>query len=154
MADLTQLNALGLQRFIDNDVAGFSANLEAVRKDDTNGVRALKSLVEGYTTADTMQENQFLAIGLMSAGDSSLQGGKTLIDRVTAGATAIDAVLKAQQTLFEDIDRDLRTTVKKLLKNQDESLASIGGQKLLDIFSDVDSDLGGTGGSGNSKSQT
>ncbi|TXC99886.1 type VII secretion system-associated protein [Streptomyces sp. ISID311] len=143
MPDLTHLDAHAVQTFIDNDVSDFMSALEKIRKDDPGGVRALKSILDGTATVDTLDENQILAIGLM-AGDDSLHG-QNLIKAVQTVATSVDEILATQGTLFKDIDRDLRRTVKTLLDTQGSSLASIDGEKLLDVFSNVDSDLGASG---------
>lgn len=148
MTDLTRLDAKALQAFIDNDVAGFRKELEDIRK-DTPEIPALKSLIQGYTTPGHLMENPVLAIGLLGADDAV--HGKTLTAGVSNEAKAIDDVLAAQSLLFKHMKRDLQETIKTLLKNQDASLEAIGGEKLLDIFSDVDGDLSG-GGAGSGKS--
>ncbi|MFF7361761.1 type VII secretion system-associated protein [Streptomyces sp. NPDC008125] len=140
MADLTHLDSAGLQRFKDNDIADFIADLKAIGKDEA-GVRALHSIVKGITTPEHIDENPVLAIGLM-AGDETVSGS-SLVTVVKTAAEAIDEIFDAQSTLFGDIDRDLGETIRTLLKTQGASLTSIDGEKLLDIFSDVDTDLGG-----------
>ncbi len=57
MADLTHLDSRGLQAFLDGDVADFITALEQIRKDDPAGAQALKSLLDGRNTPDTLQEN-------------------------------------------------------------------------------------------------
>ncbi|MET8635066.1 type VII secretion system-associated protein [Streptomyces sp. NPDC004096] len=145
MADLTHLDSRGLQAFLDGDVADFVTALEQIRKDDPAGAQALKSLLDGRNTPDTLQENPFLAIGLMAGTDDV--HGASLISKVKDEAQSVDDIFAAQRTLFKDIDSDVRETIRTLLKTQGSSLTSIDGEKLLDIFSDVDSDLSDTGGS-------
>jgi hypothetical protein len=145
MADLTHLDSPGLQAFVDGDLADFITELEKIRKDDPAGAQALKSLLDGRNTPGTLQENPFLAIGLMAGGDDV--HGATLISKIKDMAQSVDDIFGAQKTLFKDIDSDLRETIRTLLKTQGSNLTSINGEKLLDIFSDVDSDLGDTGGS-------
>ncbi|WP_299531512.1 type VII secretion system-associated protein [uncultured Streptomyces sp.] len=140
MADLTHLDSQSLQRFRDIDIADFMADLKAITKDEA-GVRALHSLVKGITTSDHIDENPILAIGLMANGEEVAGAG--LVTAVKTSAEAIDGVFDAQSTLFKDIDRDLGETIRTLLKTQGTSLTSIDGEALLDIFSDVDSDIGG-----------
>ncbi|MET8783647.1 type VII secretion system-associated protein [Streptomyces sp. NPDC004589] len=113
--------------------------------DDPAGAQALKSLLDGRNTPDTLQENPFLAIGLMAGTDDV--HGASLISKVKDEAQSVDDIFAAQRTLFKDIDSDVRETIRTLLKTQGSSLTSIDGEKLLDIFSDVDSDLSDTGGS-------
>ncbi|MFG2945822.1 type VII secretion system-associated protein [Streptomyces adustus] len=153
MADLTQLDGAGLQRFVDNDLADFIDALKAIRKDstaDSGGVRALRSIVDGATTPDTLQQNQALAIGLMDDDDSL--HGKALSTAVTNAAKSVDGVLAHHVKLFDEIDRDLGQTIRTLLNTQGSSLHSIDAEKLLDVFSDVDDgmseDPGDTTGSG------
>ncbi|SFY43052.1 type VII secretion system-associated protein (plasmid) [Streptomyces atratus] len=134
MADLTKLDAKGLQTFVDNDVADFMKDLEDIRK-DAPGIPALKSLARGDSDPDHLMENPVFSIGPMGL-DDSLVPGKKLIAQAGAGAGAIDKVLAEQRLLFRNMDRNLRETIRTLLKSQGDSLESIGGQKLLDIFSD------------------
>lgn len=143
MADLTHLDSTGLQTFVDNDVDSFLKELDAIRKDDPAGVLALQSILLGRPTAATLQENPILAIGLMG-GDDTVSGA-SLIARVKDSGQSVDDIFVAQKTLFKDIDTDLRETIKTLLETQGSSLTSIDGQSLLDVFSDVDGELGGGG---------
>ncbi|WNZ08045.1 type VII secretion system-associated protein [Streptomyces sp. 11x1] len=135
--DLTHLNAKELNRFIE-EVAEFSNALKAIREDKPP-VLALRSLVEGRSTGDTLNQNRVLAIGTM-VGDE-LTHGKTLVEVLTKAAKSVDDVFAAQQTLFKDIERDLQTTIDTLLRNQSDSLTAIEGEKLLDAFSNIDNDL-------------
>jgi hypothetical protein len=135
--DLTHLNAKELNRFIE-EVAEFSNALKAIREDRAS-VLALRSLVEGRSTGDTLNQNRVLAIGTM-VGDE-LTHGKTLVEVLTKAAKSVDDVFAAQQTLFKDIERDLQTTIDTLLRNQSDSLTAIEGEKLLDAFSNIDNDL-------------
>jgi ABC-type transporter Mla subunit MlaD len=135
--DLTHLNAKELNRFIE-EVAEFSNALKAIREDRPS-VLALRSLVEGRSTGDTLNQSKVLAIGTM-VGDE-LTHGKTLVEVLTKAAKSVDDVFAAQQTLFKDIERDLQTTIDTLLRNQSDSLTAIEGEKLLDAFSNIDNDL-------------
>ncbi|MEU6353676.1 type VII secretion system-associated protein [Streptomyces sp. NPDC047072] len=153
MADLTRLDGPALTLFADNDLADFIAELKAIRKDstaDTGGIRALRSIVEGATTPDTLGQNQALAIGLMGADDSL--HGKALITAVTRAAKGVDTIFEHHADLFDDIDSDIRETIRTLLNSQGSSLHSIGAEKFLDVFSDVDDgmseDPGDDSGSG------
>ncbi|WP_327113381.1 type VII secretion system-associated protein [Streptomyces sp. NBC_01341] len=143
MADLTHLDSGAIKTFMANDLADFISALEKIRKDDPGGVRALKSLVEGMATPETLDENQFAAIGLMGADDSV--HGQTLIKVITSVAESVDGELAAHHTLFKDMDRDLQETVDTLLKTQGNNLSEIGAEEFLDIFTDVDDDLAAGG---------
>ncbi|MEU8588763.1 type VII secretion system-associated protein [Streptomyces sp. NPDC048664] len=149
MADLTHLDKAGMQAFVNGDLADFITAIDKIRKDDPAGARALKSLLDGRNTADTLQENPFLAIGLMAGSDDV--HGASLITKVKAMAQSVDDIFGSQKTLFKDIDTDVRETIRTLLATQGDNLGSIDGEKLLDVFSDVDGDLSDTGGSGHSE---
>ncbi|KOV30675.1 type VII secretion system-associated protein [Streptomyces sp. XY152] len=155
MTDLTQLDASHLQTFIDTEVADFNKDLVGIGKDVPGGARALKSLVEGYHSSEGnhLQENPYLAIGLM-ATEGGLVKGNTLVSRIADAAKGIVDVLTAEQKLFKHIAGNLEETIKVLQKNQDRSLTAISAEKMLDLFSDVDNDLSGTPASGNSTSRT
>ncbi|MFI5569723.1 type VII secretion system-associated protein [Streptomyces sp. NPDC051740] len=154
MTDLTQLDASHLQTFVDTEVADFNKDLVDIGKDVPEGTRALKSLVEGYHTPEGkhLQENPYLTIGLMAA-EGGLVKGNTLVSRIADVSKGIVDVLAAEQNLFKHIARNLEETIKVLQKNQDQSLTAISAEKMLDLFSDVDSDLSGTPASDNSTSK-
>ncbi|MFB7469069.1 type VII secretion system-associated protein [Streptomyces sp. NPDC056224] len=142
MADLTHLDAKGLQSFVDNDVADFIKELKGIRQDAPNG-KALRSAIVGKVTdAGDLGHNKFLVIGGMAT--ESEPSGKVLLDAITSGAKAIDDVLVAQLSLFKHLDANLTETIKTLLKTQGDSLTGIGAEKLLGIFSDVGGGPGST----------
>ncbi|MDQ0765440.1 type VII secretion system-associated protein [Streptomyces canus] len=146
MADLTHLDANGLQTFVDNDVADFIDALKRIREDDSD-VKSVHSAVAGYDSSDDeVGRNKFLVIGGLNT-DAEPQG-KALIDAVTSAAKGIDEFFSAQQSLFKNIDSDLRETIKTLLKTQQESLAGIKAQELLDVFSNLDSASSAGAGAG------
>lgn len=148
MADLTHLDGPALQRFVDNDLADFIDGLKAIRKDsaaDNGGVRALRSIVNGATTPETLQQSQALSIGQM--GTSDALHGQSLLTAVTGAAKSTDAVFEQHVDLFGDIDRDMKQTIRTLLNAQGSSLQSIDGEKFLDIFSDVDEGMSENPGS-------
>ncbi|MEU7023519.1 type VII secretion system-associated protein [Streptomyces sp. NPDC046203] len=148
MGGLSHFDGKSLQTFIDTELHDFVTATQNIRQDDPAGAgRALKSLVENQTTPETLQQNQFLAIGPMTADD--LTHGKSLVEGVTKSATSIDKILADQERLFRDIDRDFRQTLKVIGNTQSDSLTEIDGQKMLDIFEDVDGDLSGADGSRN-----
>ncbi|WP_406841737.1 type VII secretion system-associated protein (plasmid) [Streptomyces sp. AHU1] len=145
MTNLTHLDAKTLQSFMDHDLSDFITALKNIRLDQPFGARALKSLLEGIGTPDTLQENTILGIGLMAADGASVKGS-ALIKAVTNGAQSIDTVLERQGKVFNEIHNDLIETISTLLKTQGTSLDSLEDSKFLDVFSDVNRDLGpGTG---------
>ncbi|MFE4453472.1 type VII secretion system-associated protein [Streptomyces sp. NPDC056796] len=149
MGNLTHLDGKSLQTFIETDLKDFVTQTQNIRNDkpDTSdgrpAGRALKSLIDGSTTPETLQQNQFLALGPMVAND--LTHGKGLIEATTRSAKSIDGILEAQQRLFRDIERDFRQTLKVMGATQSDNMTEINAQKMLDIFEDVDNDLGPSG---------
>ncbi|KAB1140859.1 type VII secretion system-associated protein [Streptomyces luteolifulvus] len=145
MPDLTHLDAGTLQAFLDHDVAGFSEELRKIRRDNESAP-ALKSMLDGITTTESLQQNPFLAIGLMAT--SEVVGGSGLVTTVTDQAKSIDDVLEFQQQLFNDFDSNMQETIDTLLKTQGSSLEAIEGQQLLDAFGEVEDTLSNAGDTG------
>ncbi|MFJ8489996.1 type VII secretion system-associated protein [Streptomyces sp. NPDC094038] len=144
MADLTHLDSTALKNFKNNDVADFISDLLEIRKDKA-GVRSLKNLLAETGEGSAAGLAKILRIGLMNGGDSKDPvGGSTLVEALKTQAGALDKILKGQKTLFDDIDDALDETITTLLKTQGDSLTSIDGEKLLDIFDTVDGDMSGT----------
>ncbi|MFB6989022.1 MULTISPECIES: type VII secretion system-associated protein [unclassified Streptomyces] len=142
MADLTHLDGKTLKTFTDHDVAEFIKALDDIRKDSNAGIKALKSILDGRTDPQHLQQDPALAIGLM--GKDDVVHGQSLVTAVKKAAGSVDAVFDSQHTLFKHIELDLQETIAKLLDTQGKSLESIDGASLLDIFSDVDKELGPT----------
>ncbi|MFG2372890.1 type VII secretion system-associated protein [Streptomyces sp. NPDC048504] len=144
MADLTHLDSTALKNFKNTDVADFITDLVNIRKDNA-GVRSLKNLIAETGAGSAQGLAKILRIGLMNGGDSSDPvGGSTLVEALKTQATALDKILTGQKTLFDDIDDALDETITTLLKTQGDSLTSIDGEKLLDIFDTVDGDMSGS----------
>ncbi|MFF7467691.1 type VII secretion system-associated protein [Streptomyces sp. NPDC008092] len=144
MADLTHLDSTALKNFKNNDVADFISDLLEIRKDKA-GIRSLKNLLAETGDDSASGAAKILRIGLMNGGDSKDPvGGSTLVEALKTQAGALDKILKGQKTLFDDIDDALDETITTLLKTQGDSLTSIDGEKLLDIFDTVDGDMSGT----------
>jgi len=144
MGNLSHLDGKSLQTFIDTELKDFVTQTENIRKDAAPGSdhpgRALKSLINGEADPDTLNQNQFLALGPM-VGDDSLTHGKPLVEAATKSAKSIDGILENQQRLFRDIERDFRETLKIMGATQNDNITKIKAEKLLDIFEDVDHDL-------------
>ncbi|MEU9347620.1 type VII secretion system-associated protein [Streptomyces sp. NPDC048278] len=144
MADLTHLDSTALKNFKNNDVADFISDLLEIRKDKA-GIRSLKNLLAETGDDSASGAAKILRIGLMNGGDSKDPvGGSTLVEALKTQAGGLDKILKGQKTLFDDIDDALDETITTLLKTQGDSLTSIDGEKLLDIFDTVDGDMSGT----------
>jgi hypothetical protein len=147
MADLTHLDSTALKNFKNHDVADFIKNLKDIREDTTAGVRSLKNLAADRGEDSVGGGSAALRLGLMSGGSNTDPvGGGALLSALKKQAKGIDTLFVDQGTLFGDIDDNLETTITTLLKNQGDSLTSIDGEKLMDIFGDVDDDMSGTGG--------
>ncbi|NED14436.1 type VII secretion system-associated protein [Streptomyces sp. SID9124] len=145
MADLTHLDSTALKNFKNNDVGDFITDLLNIRKDNA-GVRSLKNLVAETGTGSAAGNAKMLRIGLMSGGDTAdPTGGSALIDALKTQGGALDGIFKSQKVLFDDIESALEETITTLLKTQGDSLTSIDGEKLMDIFDTVDDDMSGTG---------
>ncbi|MFF4792920.1 type VII secretion system-associated protein [Streptomyces sp. NPDC001276] len=148
MGNLTHLDGKSLQTFIETELKDFVTQTENIRRDKSDSAdgrppgRALKSLIDGTTTPETLQQNQFLALGPMVNDD--LTHGKSLIESTTKSAKSLEGILEQQQRLFRDIDRDFRQTLKLMGATQSDNITEIDAQKLLDIFQDVDHDMSPT----------
>ncbi|WP_121712972.1 type VII secretion system-associated protein [Streptomyces sp. E5N91] len=148
MGNLSHLDGRSLQTFIDNDLKDFLTKTEEIRRDKDSGdakfpIRALKSLVDGETTPETIGQNQILAIGPMANDDTT--HGKSLVEAVRGAAKSIDEILEKQQRLFADIDRDFRQTIKLMGATQGDNLTEIQGDKMLELLEDVDNNMGPVG---------
>ncbi|MEV7080018.1 type VII secretion system-associated protein [Streptomyces sp. NPDC093516] len=144
MGNLSHLDGKSLQTFIDHDLKDFLTKTQEIRKDKDSGdaqfpIRALKSLVDGETTPATIGQNQILALGPMVSDDTT--HGKGLVEAVRAAAKSIDEILERQQRIFQDIDRDFRQTLKQIGTTQSDNLTEIDGDKMLELFEDVDNDM-------------
>ncbi|MEU5822932.1 type VII secretion system-associated protein [Streptomyces sp. NPDC008163] len=145
MADLTHLDSTALKNFKNNDVGDFITDLLNIRKDNA-GVRSLKNLVAETGAGSASGDAKMLRIGLMGGGDSEdPTGGSALIEALKTQGGALDGIFKSQKVLFDDIESALEETITTLLKTQGDSLTSIDGEKLMDIFDTVDDDMSGTG---------
>ncbi|MFE6765634.1 type VII secretion system-associated protein [Streptomyces sp. NPDC057689] len=145
MADLTHLDSTALKNFKNNDVGDFITDLLNIRKDNA-GVRSLKNLVAETGEGSASGDAKMLRIGLMGGGDSEdPTGGSALIEALKTQGGALDGIFKSQKVLFDDIESALEETITTLMKTQGDTLASIEGEKLMDIFDTVDDDMSGTG---------
>lgn len=141
------LDKAWLENFLNHDILNFRNELKKILTDGVleNGdlVPALANLLpegeipEGWLSGAARP----LAIGSLANDDRT--NGKVLVAAVTDLIKAIDLILEHQKTLFDDIDDNLRTSIDKLFKTQGDNLTKIDGDKLLDVFDDVDEDLGG-----------
>ncbi|MER7183287.1 type VII secretion system-associated protein [Streptomyces hyaluromycini] len=131
MADLTKLDAQGLQAFIDKDVTGFYNDIVALRR-------------PGQTPPalfDVGNEPKPLLLGQMNSdGDT---GGDTVLKNARTAATAIDKVLNNHQSGFQDLRTELENVITTMLKTQGDNLADVDAQKFLSAIDGYVSDMGG-----------
>ncbi|MFE6281204.1 type VII secretion system-associated protein [Streptomyces sp. NPDC057877] len=148
-APTVNLDKAWLENFLNNDILNFRNELKKIVNDGVGPsgeiVPALANLLpEGQIPEGSLPGAvRPLTIGSMAADTRT--NGKALVEAVTELIGAIDLILENQKILFEDIDDNLRTSIDKLFKTQGDNLARIDGDKLLDIFEDVDESLGGSG---------
>ncbi|UNS99671.1 type VII secretion system-associated protein [Streptomyces tubbatahanensis] len=136
----TQLNKEWLQNFKDHDIAAFRDALKAVSGDSTGdpvipGMLSLKGdngAIDGLPYGTPVP----LAIGNLAQDQDS--NGDRVNSAVVEMVNALEGILTSHKELFKDIDSALEETIETLLKTQGESLDSIEGQKLFDIFEDED----------------
>ncbi|MGV9914640.1 type VII secretion system-associated protein [Streptomyces tendae] len=141
MPDLSHLDGPSLQTFIDTELKDFMTKTQEIRKDAAAG-RALRALVAGETTPETIGQNQILALGPMVNDD--LTHGKSLVEATRKAAESIDKILEHQERLLKDIDRDFRLTLKHMQETQSNNLSGITGDKMLELLEDVDNSMGPT----------
>ncbi|MER7786528.1 type VII secretion system-associated protein [Streptomyces sp. NPDC097640] len=149
MAEQIQLNKKWMENFINVDVHDFQAELKKILKDkgDIPALLSLKSEnPHGWKGANVPSGTKLpLTIGSMTE-EETLTNGSHLHKSLVKLIDQIVEMIEDQQTLFDDIEDNLRDTVNTLLKTQDDNLAKIDGEKFLDHIEDVDDDLSGSGG--------
>ncbi|MEU1800358.1 type VII secretion system-associated protein [Streptomyces sp. NPDC019937] len=139
----TQLNKEWLENFRKVDLADFKKALKTVTENGKTdpvipSMKALKGDDDGVPNLPFGTPVP-LAIGNL-ASDPGTHGesiNKAVVDMVTL----LDGILKSHVTLFDDIDDAIEETIDSLFKTQGESLDAVEGQKLVDIFEDVEDDL-------------
>ncbi len=143
VANVTVLDSAFLNKFIREHIETFTADLEAILKDKDEG-RAISFIANAVPTTTTIPTTKPLAIGGM-AGEKSAAGGGKVNTVIQQEAKEILRILTDQTVLFEDFKEALRETVEKLENVQGGNLEGIVPEDFMDIFEDVDSDLGNTG---------
>lgn len=152
MAKSIQLDKTWMENFINVDVHEFKLELKKILQDrgDIPAVGSLKSEnPHDYADPPIPSGTKLpLTIGRMTEEEDLTNGSNihnTLVDLIDQ----IVEMIEEQQTLFDDIEDNLRETVDTLLKTQDGNLAKIDGEKFLDGIEDVEDDLSSEGsGSG------
>lgn len=145
VADVTVLDSAFLKKFISEHIETFTATLEAILKDSKDEGRAISYIADGKIETTTIPTTKPLIIGGM-AGEKSPAGGAKVNMVIQQEAAEILRIITDQTVLFEDFEEALRETVKQLEKVQGGNLEGIIPEDFMDIFEDVDSDLGNSGG--------
>jgi hypothetical protein len=147
MADPLKLDKVGLQGFIDNQLAPFEKGLKHVANDDDEyGVTMDTLLGTGHINNNDRQifqkkEQRPLSIGqLATSGD---WGGDVLVGKINDSATSISEVFVKQVKLFGDLHTNLNNTITKLMTGQHDSLEKIDGKIFLDGLGTVPGDFQG-----------
>ncbi|MGW1505861.1 type VII secretion system-associated protein [Streptomyces mirabilis] len=147
MANVTVLDSEFLKKFIQQHIEDFSARLVKIAADDTVEGKAISFISKGSRSNTTLDSAKPLIIGGMAGGSgeggaSGGIGGADLNKVIQEAAAEAARVIEAQTTLFGDVDDALWETIDVLNKNQGENLEKITPDDFMDIFEDVDSDLG------------
>ncbi|MET9481584.1 type VII secretion system-associated protein [Streptomyces sp. NPDC006638] len=142
MAEVTVLDSAFLKKFISDHIEPFVGTLEGIVKYSPTDGEAISYIADGRSTT-TLSSTKPLIIGNM-AGEKAA-GGK-LNGVIQAEAAEIVRIIEEQTVLFEDFEEALRETITQLEKNQGSTLQAITPEEFMDVFEDVDSDLGGSGG--------
>ncbi|WP_434587657.1 type VII secretion system-associated protein [Streptomyces sp. A5-4] len=145
MTKVTVLDSAFLKSFIANHIEEFTATLQNLAKPDKDAGPAISSVADIEKINTTIDATKPLIIGGM-AGTGDLVGGAALNKVVQDSAKEILRIVTDQTVLFEDLEAALQDTVDLLVKDQSKNMESITPDDFIDIFEDVDSDLGNTGG--------
>ncbi|MEW2396090.1 type VII secretion system-associated protein [Streptomyces sp. NPDC046862] len=146
------LDKAGLESFRDDRVRPFREEIGKMLVDDPNFGPAVGTLIGKedikFEDFDSYLAGKPLALGWMMRNDEvDGQVGK-LNTGLAKMFDELQTIFGEQITLFEDIESNLDATLKSLFATQNTNLTSIDGQKFLDIFEDVDEDMGGGQGAG------
>src|SRR5688572_8872499 len=111
MTNTTTLNVEWLKKFKNGPVHDFIMEIDRMTKPD-GSVQPIEEIASGVKTESTIDTTKPLIIGPL-AKDDSLSGGR-LNSAVQGTAEVLAALLRHQQTLFDDIAEAMDDTVKQL----------------------------------------
>ncbi|MCX4765867.1 type VII secretion system-associated protein [Streptomyces sp. NBC_01275] len=147
-----KLDKTAVKQFLTEEVRPFKESVKKVLKEpNEDGVLPLpwhSAEAKHDSTSPIAGAKMPFAIGGMAGDASVLLSSSHLISSVTGMIDQVDEILKLQIRLFGDIEDGLEDTVHSLLKTQDGNLGSINGEKMVDVFIDVDDDLSTMTGGG------
>ncbi|MEN8654023.1 type VII secretion system-associated protein [Streptomyces sp. 21So2-11] len=144
MGKVTVLDIAFLKLFIENHIQDFSVALGKLDVDDVVEGRAISYIADGKFDNTTIDSKKPLAIGPM-AGEGEKVGGVALNTIIQKSAAELSRIIEDHTVLFEDLEQALWDTIELLKKDQGKNLDSITTDDFMDIFEDVDSDLGNSG---------
>ncbi|MFE7928971.1 type VII secretion system-associated protein [Streptomyces sp. NPDC057456] len=140
-----KLDKTAVKQFLTEEIRPFKESVKQVLKEpNEDGVLPLpwhSAEAKHDSTSPIAGAKMPFAIGGMAGDASVLLSSSHLLSSVTGMIDQVDEILKLQIRLFADIEDGLEDTVHSLLKTQDGNLGSINGEKMVDVFIDVDDDL-------------
>lgn len=135
----TQLNKAWIQKFKDEEIAGFRKSLKTISEDGTSPViPSMTSLKGSDHDIDGLPHGTPVPLAIGNLADDEHTHGKVLNASVVKMVNTLEGILTSHAELFKDIDAALEETIDSLFKTQGVSLDAIDGQKLYDIFEDED----------------
>ncbi|MFD6529592.1 type VII secretion system-associated protein [Streptomyces sp. NPDC060184] len=140
-ADLSHLDLDSLQRFVDTDVQEFIDLLTDLEKDSPYGISSLKFLSAQMASPGVGLSSHVLKLGKLVEKDASPLSAAPLLTYLTGAAESQAEVISNQLKLFTDIQKNMRTVLATMKKNQADSLEDIKSQEFLNDLGDVDGDL-------------
>ncbi|MER5936920.1 type VII secretion system-associated protein [Streptomyces sp. NPDC001928] len=129
-----------MKKFIDGEVADFQKLLERIGKDSEGKggvmIQSVLNLTVVRPPGFAAEETWPLKMGAMEKGI-----GQPLKSQIDAAAEALEFFISSQQKLFDDIEDNMRETLRTLLDTEGASLNKIEGAQLLDVFEDVNDSI-------------
>ncbi|MGW2015247.1 type VII secretion system-associated protein [Streptomyces sp. NPDC001927] len=142
----------GLQLFLDNRLAPFTQSLRNMLVDDPSGERALGTLADGDVTDPELKDlGRPLSLGFMGTSGEMGETGVKLNKALVKCITSMTEIFDDHIVLFDDMEDNMRITIRKLGEVQDGSLIRMDGEEFMDMWEDVVDDLASSergGGSG------
>jgi len=144
--DLSHLDPDSLQKFIDDQTGGVAAFVTALGnlKNDAPPLVAMTTLVSALANPAQLFMKGGPQLGNLALDDGKADGPITatgLLAYMQASADSFKVVVNDQATLFDDIKRNLGTTIASMKEAQQNSLDLVEGERFLNDFHNVEADL-------------
>jgi hypothetical protein len=139
---VTALDVAFLNRFITNHIVEFRKALTDILNDDPKVGPPISKLSDHMTTT-TIDVKKPLTMGKLT-GEGGMKEAAELNEDVQKSAFAIQKLLEDHQLLFEDVEEALREVIERMRATQHNNLEGMPMDDFMDIFEDVESDLGGS----------